>query len=69
MKPFFISYNKADKSWAEWIAWTLEEAGYNTIIQAWDFMPGANFPLEMQEAIRQSEKTIAVLSENYLKAE
>jgi hypothetical protein len=27
MKDFFISYTKADKSWAEWIAWTLEAAG------------------------------------------
>jgi len=34
---FFISYNKADKTWAEWIAWILEEAGHNTVIQAWDF--------------------------------
>jgi hypothetical protein len=26
MKDFFISYNSADKTWAEWIAWQLEEA-------------------------------------------
>jgi TIR domain len=31
---FFISYNKTDRAWAEWIAWQLEEAGYTTIIQA-----------------------------------
>ena len=37
MKDFFISYNSADKGWAEWIAWQLEEAGYTTILQAWDF--------------------------------
>ena len=24
-KDFFISYNKADREWAEWIAWQLEE--------------------------------------------
>ena len=24
---FFISYNKADKAWAEWIAWELEGRG------------------------------------------
>lgn len=28
MKDFFISYNSADRTWAEWIAWQLEEAGY-----------------------------------------
>lgn len=37
---FFISYNKTDKAWAEWIAWELEEADYTTIFQAWDFRPG-----------------------------
>ena len=29
MKDFFISYNKADRAWAEWIAWHLEEAAYS----------------------------------------
>jgi hypothetical protein len=29
-KDFFISYNKADRRWAEWIAWQLEETGYTT---------------------------------------
>jgi hypothetical protein len=30
MKDFFISYNKTDRQWAEWIAWQLEGAGYTT---------------------------------------
>jgi hypothetical protein len=29
---FFISYTGNDKAWAEGIAWTLEEAGYQTVI-------------------------------------
>ncbi len=41
-KDFFISYNQADRRWAEWIAWYLEEEGYTTVIQAWDFQPGSN---------------------------
>jgi hypothetical protein len=65
---FFISYNKADRIWAEWIAWHLEEAGYTTIIQAWDFRPGMNFVFEMHEAVQQADRTIAVLSTNYLEA-
>jgi hypothetical protein len=68
VKDFFISYNKADKAWAEWIAWQLEEAGYTTIIQAWDFRPGENFVLEMQKAAEEAEHTLAVLSPDYLKA-
>src|SRR4029077_13431766 len=42
-KDFFISYTHADRTWAEWIAFQLEEAGYITILQAWDFRPGSNF--------------------------
>jgi tetratricopeptide (TPR) repeat protein len=68
MKDFFISYNKADRTWAEWIAWLLDAAGYSTILQAWDFLPGSNFILEMQQAIRGAERTIAVLSADYLAA-
>jgi hypothetical protein len=42
MKDFFVSYNRADRDWAEWIAWQLEEAGYSVVIQDWDFRPGEN---------------------------
>jgi outer membrane protein assembly factor BamB len=67
-KDFFVSYNSADQGWAEWIAWHLEEAGYTTVIQAWDFRPGGNFVLQMQRAAEQARHTIAVLSPNYLNA-
>lgn len=65
-KDFFISYNQADKAWAEWIAWELEAAGHTTIIQAWDFPPGGNFVLEMHQAAKEARRTIAVLSPDYL---
>lgn len=68
MKDFFISYNKADKQWAEWIAWQLDEAGYSLIFQEWDFRPGANFVWEMQKATAETTRTIAVLSPDYLSA-
>jgi hypothetical protein len=67
-RDFFISYNSADCQWAEWIAWQLEEAGYTTVLQAWDFRPGSNFVLEMQRAASEAERTIAVLSQAYLNA-
>ncbi|MDX2212034.1 MAG: tetratricopeptide repeat protein [Oculatellaceae cyanobacterium bins.114] len=66
MKDFFISYNQRDRAWAEWIAWTLEEGGYTTVIQAWDFRAGGNFVLDMQKAASEAERTIAVLSDTYL---
>jgi tetratricopeptide (TPR) repeat protein len=66
MTDFFISYNKADRTWAEWTAWQLEEEGYTTILQAWDFRPSGNFVLDMQRATREAERTIAVLSPDFL---
>ncbi len=66
-KDFFISYNKADRAWAEWIAWQLEEKGkYTVTIQAWDFGPACNFVLEMDRAIQECERVLAVLSPDYL---
>lgn len=65
MKDFFISYNKADEDNATWIAWQLEEVGYTVIIQAWDFK-GKNFVLEMDNAAKNANQTIAVLSPDFL---
>jgi hypothetical protein len=65
-KDFFISYTSTDRTWAEWIAWQLEEAGYSTVLQAWDFRPGSNFVLEMDKATQEAERTVAVLSPEYL---
>ena len=65
-KDFFISYTSTDQKWAEWIAWQLEEAGYSTVLQAWDIRPGSNFVLEMDKATQEAERTIAVLSPEYL---
>ena len=65
---FFLSYTQADRLWAEWIAWVLEEAGFATTNQAWDFRPGSNFPLEMQRASAGAERTVPVLSPDYLES-
>jgi hypothetical protein len=58
----FVSYTEADKSWAEWIAWHLEDNGNHVLIQAWDFQAGSNFVIKMQEALKSCEIMIAVLS-------
>jgi hypothetical protein len=69
MRDFFISYTNVDEPWAVWIAFMLEEAGYTVFIQAWDILPGDNFMAKMQEAMTQTNKTIAVLSEDYPKSQ
>ena len=66
MKDFFISYTHSDKAWAEWIAWQLEENGYSTILQEWDFLPGSNFVHQMQKASIETKTTLAVVSAKYL---
>ena len=65
---FFISYTGKDKTWAEWIAWTLEEAGYKTMIQAWDFHAASNFVLKMQQGTTDTARTIAVITPDYFEA-
>ena len=66
---FFISYVQADRAWAEWIAWVLEEDGHRVLVQAWDFLPGTNWIQGMQAGVSGAERTIAVLSPAYLESE
>ena len=40
---FFVSYTQADRAWAEWIAWLLEEDGYRVLVQAWDMVAGSHW--------------------------
>ena len=63
---FFISYTQADRAWAEWVAWILEEDGHRVLVQAWDFVPGTNWIQSMQAGTRDAARTIAVLSREYL---
>jgi len=66
VKDFFISYNQHDRGWAEWIAWTLEENEFSVVIQAWDFV--GNWVMKMDSAMRESGRTIVVLSPHYVDA-
>jgi glutathione synthase/RimK-type ligase-like ATP-grasp enzyme len=68
MKDFFISYTSVDRAWAEWVAWELEEAEYDVVIQAWDSLPGSNFVTQMRLAAKDTRHTIAVLSRAYLRS-
>ena len=68
-REFFVSYTQADRAWAEWIAWVLEEDGHTVLIQAWDFVPGSNWIQGMQAGVATAARTIAVLSPAYLESE
>ncbi|WP_322780528.1 toll/interleukin-1 receptor domain-containing protein, partial [Frankia sp. Cas4] len=62
---FFVSYAAADRTWAEWIAWQLEDAGFQVLIQAWDFVPGSHWMTRMADGVRGADRVIAVLSYAY----
>jgi DNA-binding beta-propeller fold protein YncE len=66
---FFVSYTKVDEQWAKWITWTLEDAGYRCLLQAWDFRAGSRFVGEMHRATTVAERTLAVFSPAYFEAE
>jgi TIR domain len=65
-RDFFISYTSPDRAWAEWVAWQLEDEGWTTVLQAWDFSPGENFIVRMRDALEQADRTIALVSQAYL---
>jgi hypothetical protein len=64
-RDFFISYTGVNRPWAEWIAVQLEQVGYTTLLQAWDFRPGSDFVHEMHQSTTSAGRTIAVLSPAY----
>ena len=63
-RDFFISFNKADRTLAEWIAYVLEENRYSVWFQHWDFRH--NWVAHMDEAHRQSRRTLLALSDHFL---
>jgi len=65
IKNFFISRTGKDSQWAKWIAGTLDNNNYSTIIQDWDFSAGENFIINMDNAIKNTEATIVVWSKEF----
>jgi hypothetical protein len=69
VSDFFVSYAQPDKRWAEWIAWTLEGAGFTVILPSRDFTPGGSFLVQMQRAISESKRMVLVLSPAYVESQ
>ena len=67
-RDFFISYTSADRAWAEWIAWEPEASGYTTLIQAWDFRPGTDWAIKMQEGAAEWSRILAVFSPSFFES-
>jgi hypothetical protein len=69
VESVFISYTAIDENWAKWIGRVLMSAGYDVTVQYKDFLPGSNFVKQMDEAIKNTDRTVAVLSPPYLASE
>jgi hypothetical protein len=66
---FLVSYASPQETWAEWIAAELEESGYSVHLELWQAVPGSSDVQRMHDAVRQSLRTLAVLSNDYLSSE
>jgi tetratricopeptide (TPR) repeat protein len=66
-KDFFISYTGADRLWAEWVAWQLEEAGYSIVFQE-SFPASQDFVHAMQTTLEETDNILAILSPDYVDA-
>jgi len=68
LRDFLISYHTADRAWMEWIAWHLEEAGYSTLPKSRNDPRAIDFVERVQPATLRAERTIVLLSPEYLTA-
>jgi hypothetical protein len=62
---FFISHAGADRAWAEWVAWQLEQAGYQVVLDVWDWAAGQNFIAAISDALDRCDKVVALFSVAY----
>ncbi len=63
---FLVSCAAADRAWGEWIAWALGERGGRVRLESRDALPGSNRVHRLDEAVRLSARTVAVVSPAYL---
>src|SRR5690348_16577433 len=68
-RDFFISYAEADRAWGEGVAWVLQEDGHEVLLQPWDFVRGSNWLQGVRAGVSRAERTLAVLSPDYLASE
>ena len=64
-KDFFVSHAGADRAWAEWVAWQLEQAGYSVELDLWDWAAGRNFVTAMSDALDRCDRVLALISSAY----
>ncbi|MFF1297406.1 MULTISPECIES: toll/interleukin-1 receptor domain-containing protein [unclassified Streptomyces] len=63
---WFISHAGADRAWAEWIAWQLEDAGHRVELDYWDWGAGDNFVLRMNAALERDRQRLSLVLGKHL---
>ena len=62
----FISYVVADTGWADWVAWQLDQAGYEVDLDAWDRPAGDGAAVQVvTEAVDRAAVVVALWSAAY----
>jgi hypothetical protein len=64
----FISHAGRDRTWAEWVAWELLQAGYRVELDSWDWEVGENFDEKMRDALEWADRMVALFWEAYFEA-
>ena len=64
-KDFIVSHGRADRAWAEWVAWQLTEAGYTVELAVWDWAAGQNAMTAMSDALHRGDRVVALFSAAY----
>ncbi|WP_159050175.1 FxSxx-COOH system tetratricopeptide repeat protein [Streptomyces sp. MMG1533] len=64
----FVSHAGADLAWAEWVAWQLQDAGYEVELDAWHWGAGENFVRNMDRALAAGPM-VALFSAAYFDSE
>ncbi|MCX5330781.1 MULTISPECIES: TIR domain-containing protein [unclassified Streptomyces] len=61
-----ISYSSADRSWADWLAWSLSGWGHDVRHGAEPPSDAGGYALQVEDALRHVDVVIALLSPHYL---
>ncbi|MFF8355092.1 FxSxx-COOH system tetratricopeptide repeat protein [Streptomyces chartreusis] len=61
----FVSHAGHDGQWAEWVAWHLQEAGYEIELDLWHWRTGEDFVKKMNEALERASAVVALFSPQY----
>ncbi|MCL6734663.1 toll/interleukin-1 receptor domain-containing protein [Streptomyces neyagawaensis] len=61
----YVSYAAPDRVWAEWVAWQLQQAGHQVLIDVWDWHAGDDFVEAMTRGLAQADVLVALFSNSY----